>query len=60
MIYMITIILTSLVLINFILLKFSCNKTVKRHTTKRPVVSTRPTQSITTRHAQGQLAPTGS
>ena len=64
MIYMITIILSTLVTINFLLLRFSCNKTKKKTTSEKPLILTKPASSlqptITTQHAQGQLAATGS
>ena len=60
MVYMITIILSILVAINFILLKFSCNKTTRRRSFSKPYVITKPTTTITTQPATSQLAATGS
>jgi len=61
MIYIITLILSVLVGINFLLLKFSCNKTVKIQKIKEPRLINPSTQkTITTQHASGQLAATGS
>lgn len=62
MIYTITIILSALVSINFLLLKFSCNKTEKRKKIIKPHVikSTIKQKVITTESVSGQLAPTGS
>ncbi len=53
MILTITLILSALVIINFLLLKFSCNKTVNKATNKRPVVYRIENEPI-------MLAPTGS
>ncbi|WP_460218974.1 hypothetical protein [Psychroserpens sp. MEBiC05023] len=60
----ITLILSFLVALNFLLLIFSCNKTTKRSasennvlvTPSKPVKIVKPTAQITT----NQLAPTGS
>ena len=66
MIYMITIILSTLVAINFLLLKFSCNKTAKKKVSEKPFIIKKPSlkvqtaPTITTQHASGQLAATGS
>ena len=59
MLYMITIILSILVAINFLLLRFSCNKTTKRETLNKPFVIKKPSLP-TTPQASSQLAPTGS
>jgi len=59
MLLTITFLIISLVLINFVLLAFSCNKT-KKHLksldTNKGVVSVRPTKT----EVSSQLAPTGS
>lgn len=56
----ITILVSVLIILNFLLLKFSCNKTVQRKNTERPyIISKRPTV-ITTQQVPNQLAPTGS
>ena len=60
MIYMITIVLSFLVTLNFILLKFSCNKTTKRLSSAKPFVLKKHTTTLTTQSAPGQLAATGS
>lgn|GEM_PF-915752 len=62
MIYTITIILSVLVGINFLLLKYSCNKTVKSKKSQRPhVIKTQITPKITTSpQLSRQLAATGS
>jgi len=61
MIFMITIILTILVVLNFILLKFSCNKTRQRKLSSKPfVIRKQRTPTITTQPATTQLAATGS
>ncbi len=55
----ITFLIISLVLINFMLLAFSCNKTTKRLKAldkNKDVVSVRPTKT----KVSSQLAPTGS
>lgn len=61
MIFMITIVLSILVAVNFILLKFSCNKSSEREHYSKPFVVRKQHQpSITTAQAPTQLAPTGS
>lgn len=58
MLFTITISLTVLVIINLLLLKFSCNKTTKRNKVdKKPVVFT---PQITILQNDERLAPTGS
>ena len=58
MILTITIILSSLVAINFLLLMFSCNKTTKRVLeVKNPTLVT---TKLTKQSDSRQLAPTGS
>lgn len=58
MLLTITIALSVLVIINFLLLIFSCNKTVKnKKATKKPIVFT-PTISL--KQQPQRLAPTGS
>lgn len=59
MITMITIILGILVAINFLLLKFSCNKTNKTKSVEKPVII-RNTTTVATESSVGRLAPTGS
>lgn len=54
MLLTITLIISALVAINFLLLKFSCNKTSKPKTArKKPIV-------FTLNQGQKRLAPTGS
>ena len=61
MIYMITIVLSILVAINFILLKFSCNKTTKRRSVGKPLVlRNSKVKPVTKQPAPAQLAATGS
>ena len=57
MIWTITLILTVLVAINFLLLFFSCNKTTKKETVKQPK---NVQESSTKQSASSRLAPTGS
>jgi hypothetical protein len=58
MIFNITLILVSLIVLNFLLLFFSCNTTKKsQKEIKKTRIINRP---ITTREVSGQLAPTGS
>ena len=59
MIYTITIILSVLVGLNFLLLKFSCNKTTKKESNK-PLILSKPSSKLTTESAPGRLAATGS
>lgn len=58
MILTITLVLSFLVVINFLLLVFSCNKTTKKTTTENTAVilPSKPTKQLTS----SQLAPTGS
>lgn len=61
MIITITLVLSSLVVINFLLLIFSCNKTTKRLPSEKSVIirsvaSEKPTKQLAT----SQLAATGS
>lgn len=58
MILTITIILSILVAVNFLLLAFSCNKTTKREVKKEKIRSIKPKTTI--QHSSGELAPTGS
>jgi hypothetical protein len=58
MIMTITLILTFLVAINFLLLIFSSNKIVKKKPTKLPFILRQ--KQITTRQLSNRLAPTGS
>ena len=56
----ITILVSVLITLNFLLLKFSCNKIVERKNPERPyIISNQPTV-ITTQQLPNQLAPTGS
>lgn len=61
MILTITLILTFLVALNFLLLIFSCNKTTKKEASIQPYIAkeTKPTVA-TTQLVTRQLAPTGS
>ncbi|SDS42606.1 hypothetical protein SAMN04515667_2150 [Formosa sp. Hel1_31_208] len=61
MIITITLVLSFLVALNFLLLLFSCNKTTKKLSTKKStkieaIKAPTPTKHLTTNH----LAPTGS
>lgn len=60
MLYTITIAVSVLVAINFLLLKFSCNKTAKREISRKPINLKKPASTLTTRSAPAQLAATGS
>ena len=61
MIMTITLTITSLVALNFILLFTSCNKTPKRTTTERPqVLRNKGSLVVTNQLPSAQLAPTGS
>lgn len=63
MIMTITIILSFLVAVNFLLLKFSCNKTSRKSESKKPRVirTSKPTPTLVTSQLQpGSLAATGS
>jgi len=58
MILTITLIITSLIVVNFLLLFFSCNSTKKA---QKEIQNTRLiNKSFTTREVPAQLAPTGS
>lgn len=57
MIWTITLILLALVGINFLLLFFSCNKTTKKESVRKPKVLKEPT---TKQSASSRLAATGS
>lgn len=57
MILTITLIISALVLVNFLLLIFSCNKTKKA---KKEITKPRVLKPITTQAVETQLAPTGS
>lgn len=59
MIINITLIIAILVAINFLLLKFSCNKTVRKNKTSKTPVILRPELNVKTISPQ-HLAPTGS
>ncbi len=56
MIFTITILISTLVLINFLLLKLSCNKTTKK-INKKPIILA---DRATTLSDSAELAPTGS
>ncbi len=56
MIYTITILISTLVIINFLLLKLSCNKTTKK-ISKKPIILSERTTNVS---ASEELAPTGS
>jgi len=56
----ITIIFSVLVAINFMLLKFSSNKTIQRRNVKKPFIIKEKPTVITTQQHSSQLAPTGS
>lgn len=61
MLFMITILLAILVAVNFLLLRFSCNKSSQKESYSKPFVVRKQHQpSITTSPASTQLAPTGS
>ena len=61
MIYTITIILSVLVGLNFLLLKFSCNKTIKiEKVSKLKVLTVKNKNIITNQQVSNQLAATGS
>ena len=63
MIITITLILSFLVAVNFLLLIFSCNKTSKKVENKKPRVirAKKPTSTLVSNQLQsGQRAPTGS
>ena len=61
MIYTITIILSILIGLNFLLLKFSCNKTIKSEKVSKPKALTVKTKNIiTNQQVSNQLAATGS
>ena len=59
MLLTITLILSFLVCVNFVLLIFSCNKTTKRAEVKE-IKPTRVINTTTTQQPSTQLAPTGS
>jgi hypothetical protein len=58
MLLTITIIISSLILINLLLLKFSCNKTVKTNKVNKKPIVLRP--GIVLSRSTQVLAPTGS
>ena len=60
MIYTITLVLSVLILINFLLLRFSCNKTAKRENSRKPMILKKPASTLTTQSSSTQLAATGS
>ena len=61
MVLTITLILSFLVAVNFLLLIFSCNKTTKRAVNTKPhVVKEKTPTLISNQLASAQLAPTGS
>ena len=60
MIYTITIILSVLVGVNFLLLRYSCNKTTRKERSHKPLILKKPASTLTTESATGRLAATGS
>ena len=56
----ITIIFSVLIAVNFMLLKFSCNKTVQRKSAEKPFAVIKKPTVATTQQLSSQLAPTGS
>jgi len=56
----IIVIIFGLVAINFLLLKFSSNKTTQRKSVEKPLVLKRKPTVITSPQLSSQLAPTGS
>lgn len=62
MIYTITLVISVLVAINFLLLAFSCNKTTKKVASQPKTLPYSPIkkETITKKSASIQLAPTGS
>jgi len=60
MIYTISILVTSLVLINFILLAFSCNKTKKTKKVNKPYIIRAKRTILANQLVSNHLAPTGS
>jgi hypothetical protein len=53
-------IIFGLIAINFLLLKFSSNKTIQRKNVKKPFIVQKEPTVITTQQISNQLAPTGS
>lgn len=60
MMYMIIIVLSILVAVNFILLIFSCNKSNQTRKYSKPFVIKKGASTITTQRVPTRLAPTGS
>lgn len=61
MIITITLVLSSLVVINFLLLIFSCNKTTKKVASEKPgFIKPLPSENTTKQLQTNQLAATGS
>lgn len=60
MLLTITTSISALVVLNFLLLKFSCNKTKQRKSTEKPLIIKRRPTVITKQQLPNQLAPTGS
>ena len=56
----ITLIFSFLVALKFFLLKFSCNKTIQRKSTEKPLVIEKRPTVVTTPQLSNQLAQTGS
>ena len=56
----ITITISALVVLNFLLLKFSSNKIAKIKSAEKPYISKKVTTIVTTPQLSKQLAPTGS
>jgi hypothetical protein len=56
----ITLIFSFLVALNFLLLKYSCNKTIQRKSTEKSLVIEKRPTVVTTPQLSNQLARTGS
>lgn len=56
----IIILVSVLIILNFLLLKFSSNKIVRRKNTERPYIISNRSTVITNQRVPNQLAPTGS
>ncbi|RKE95406.1 hypothetical protein BXY80_1593 [Ichthyenterobacterium magnum] len=61
MILTITLIISFLIVVNFLLLIFSCNKSTRKSTNQTPqIVKKKQPKVVTNQLASSQLAPTGS
>jgi len=60
MMYPILILVTSLVLVNFILLAFSCNKTKRAKKVNKPYIIRAKKTILSSQLVHNQLSPTGS